>query len=125
MDLVLFKKIPERFKQMVEEFKDSTLDFWFWRLSIKKAAIIRLYAKKYLREIKDDIFTDAKKIKIEIALFLSEVNEKKLKRELKQEIDKIKQTINRELDDIQIFFDKAVKTKKTEFIYEKHFKINL
>ncbi|MCG2698040.1 hypothetical protein L6307_03015 [Candidatus Parcubacteria bacterium] len=85
---------------MIIEFEDSALDFWFWLLAIEKSSdIINFYGKKYANEIKEEIFADAQKIKIEIALLLNEINE----RTIKQEIGRIRKIINREIADIQIF----------------------
>ncbi|MBA3047908.1 hypothetical protein KKC83_00085 [Patescibacteria group bacterium] len=100
MYLVHFKKIPGWLNQMIIEFEDSALDFWFWLLAIEKSSdIINFYGKKYANEIKEEIFADAQKIKIEIALLLNEINE----RTIKQEIGRIRKIINREIADIQIF----------------------
>ena len=103
MYLVHFKKIPEWLNQMIIEFEDSALDFWFWLLAIEKSSdIIKFYGKKYANEIKNEVFADAKKIKIEAAVLLNEINEKKLK----QEINKIKKKLNQEIADIQIFLNR-------------------
>ena len=101
MNIVRFKKIPEWFKEMIEEFEDSALDFWFWGLIINKSNnIINFCAKKYAGEIKKDVIDIAKMIKIEIALLHGKINDLELKREL----NKIKKMIKIELTDIQIFF---------------------
>ncbi len=111
MTIVHFKKIPKQISEMINEFENTTLDFWFWGLIANKSNdIINFCAKKYADEIKKDILVFAKNIKIEIALLLNEINEKTLK----QEMDKIKKMINEELADIQLF----LKITKRGIIYE-------
>lgn len=115
MNIVRFKKIPEWFKQMVEEFENSTLDFWFWGLVMNESNnIINFCAKKYAGEIKEDVFAFAKMIKIEIALLHGKINDFKLNRELNE----IKRIIKIELSDIQIFLNRVSKTKKEAAAYE-------
>lgn len=115
MNIVRFKEIPKRINQMINEFEDSTLDFWFWGLIRDKSnSIIDFCAKKYTGEIKEDIFAFAKMIKIEIALLHGKINDFKLKRELNE----IRRIIKIELSDIQIFFDRAAKSCRENFAYE-------
>ena len=100
MTIVHFKKIPKQISEMINEFENTTLDFWFWGLIANKSNnIINFCAKKYADEIKKDILIFAKEIKIEIAVLQSKVNNLKLKKELNE----IKQKIRIELADIQIF----------------------
>ncbi|MEA3463732.1 MAG: hypothetical protein U9R14_01490 [Patescibacteria group bacterium] len=111
MDIALFKKIPEWFKQMIEEFEDSTLDFWFWGLITRESNnIINFCARKYAGEIKEDIFAFSAEIKIKIAVLQTKIKDLKLKREL----DEIRQIIGIELSDIQLFIKQTTKTKNTE-----------
>ena len=101
MDIVRFKEIPKRISQMIDEFEDSALDFWFWSLITRKGNdIINFCAKKYAGEIKKDVVDIAKMIKIEIALLHGKINNIEMNREL----NKIKKIIKTELTDIQIFF---------------------
>jgi len=108
MNIVRFKKIPEWFEKMVKDFDDSILDFWFWRLTIEEGTdIVKFYARKYVSEIKEDIFAIAEKIKKESAVVQSKISRRKLFKR-----------IEIELADIRIFFNRVVKVTRKGAVYE-------
>jgi len=108
MKIVRFKKIPDWLQQIIKEFDDSVLDFWFWVPIIEKRTdIVMLYARKYAKEIREDIFTIAERIKRESAVLQSKISRRRLF-----------ERIEIELADIQLYFNKFVQAKRKEAIYE-------